>query len=175
MFKFAANYDPDEEGNEGHDEDVQEAEAKLVRNVSKALNKTCSVPDLVKPTAALLGRMVQLRPAERPTASDVVRDSLFEILGGGRGGSSEGGAAGRAVAAAAATPGGADTTASPHECAVCFDESNKVGKFVFAPCEHTTLCKKCTDEVVSSSSSEKKQCPLCRKPVERAIRIFAPS
>ncbi len=48
-------------------------------------------------------------------------------------------------------------------CVVCMDEVLEV---VLMPCGHVCACEQCSKQLT--------QCPMCRQPVDRAIRVFLP-
>jgi len=51
-------------------------------------------------------------------------------------------------------------------CVVCMDNPAEIA---FIPCGHKKTCQKCSEAIMKTS---KKQCPVCRKGIQNAMKIF---
>lgn len=56
------------------------------------------------------------------------------------------------------------STTEPKECAVCFSALDPNDRCALVPCGHTSCCFQCAGTLGT--------CPLCRRPVDNAMRIF---
>lgn len=54
---------------------------------------------------------------------------------------------------------------SPAECVCCFENLKAAGPCALVPCGHANVCAQCGGSLT--------ECPICRTPIERAMRIFA--
>jgi len=59
-----------------------------------------------------------------------------------------------------------DSSQDLKTCVVCMDNPADIA---FIPCGHKKTCQKCSDVVMKT---QKKQCPICRKNITNAIKIF---
>lgn len=51
------------------------------------------------------------------------------------------------------------------ECKICM-EDGKIAETVFVPCGHLIGCVKCASNLAGN------KCPMCRKQISKAIKVF---
>ena len=79
--------------------------------------------------------------------------------------------------AEAATPGTKDTATQTEdsvraECAICWDNLTEA-RHALVPCGHTSFCEACIADLTAvTSGGALPECPLCRVPVARSVRLF---
>jgi serine/threonine protein kinase len=171
MGKFAYADDEDEEDEE-REESVREADRKMRRSVAALIEEERTVAGgslagsnggkgrSLELAVALIERMLRLRPGERPTMKEVVRDPFFRDAGGESGV----GGVGEATSGASGGDGGGETKGE-NECVVCLDNEKT---HMFKPCNHLCVCEGCSMAVMGSTA----ECPACRTEVEGVARVY---
>lgn len=54
-------------------------------------------------------------------------------------------------------------------CAMCYDNYVDI---ILVPCGHLTTCLRCASEWAKKHRGQRMPCPVCKKPVARAVKFF---
>lgn len=54
-------------------------------------------------------------------------------------------------------------------CAMCYDDYVDI---ILVPCGHLTTCLSCANEWAKKHRGKRMPCPVCKKPVVRAVKFF---
>ena len=184
MSSFAWDDDKEEDDEDEREKSVKAADKKLGRNVHKLVMHVGVVGEpsvgggdgrgvggvsggsgggrdeirSLELAASLVTWMLRLRPSERPTMKEVVRDPFFtEMMSGGGGGGGSG--------CGDDTKATGDEGDDESECPFCMDATKDA---VCVPCGH----RGCMGCLLSVYDAVKNKCPTCRSDVQQIIRLF---